>query len=153
MITDNLKRRVPGDVREQFVENWVTSIVPEHLALECPKNTRNIPICCARSNIITAKGTKLEFTKEVITARVSIPVSGPINTRNGINDLRKGMEEFRKETENETRLREARHEQARLKAEVEARLKAEEETKAVEKRRRMEEERRMNETISLGKKR
>ncbi|GFT37393.1 hypothetical protein TNCV_2512831 [Trichonephila clavipes] len=58
----------------------------------------------------------------------------------------------KKETENETRIREARHkeeEQARLKAEVEARLKAEEETKAVEERRRMEEERRMNKRISL----
>ncbi|GFQ71694.1 retrovirus-related Pol polyprotein from transposon 297 [Trichonephila clavata] len=41
----------------------------------------------ARSNIITAKGTELESTKDVVTARVSIPVSVPINTRNGIDDL------------------------------------------------------------------
>ncbi|GFR13194.1 retrovirus-related Pol polyprotein from transposon 297, partial [Trichonephila clavata] len=41
----------------------------------------------ARSNTITAKGTELESTKEVVTARVSIPVSVPINTRNGIDDL------------------------------------------------------------------
>ncbi|GFY38672.1 hypothetical protein TNIN_6681 [Trichonephila inaurata madagascariensis] len=32
MITDQLKRRVPGDVREQFVDNWVKSIVPGDLA-------------------------------------------------------------------------------------------------------------------------
>ncbi|GFR26053.1 CCHC-type domain-containing protein [Trichonephila clavata] len=41
----------------------------------------------AGSNIITAKGTELESTKEVVTARVSIPVNVPINTRNGIDDL------------------------------------------------------------------
>ncbi|GFT59581.1 hypothetical protein TNCV_4278151 [Trichonephila clavipes] len=67
-------------------------------------------------------------------------------------EFRKEIEELRKETENETRIREARHkeeEQARLKAEVEARLKAEEETKAVEERRRMEEEGGMNERIAL----
>ncbi|GFR21105.1 CCHC-type domain-containing protein [Trichonephila clavata] len=58
-----------------------------HLARECPKNTRKTPPRNARSNIITAKGTELEFTKEVVTARVSIPVSVPINTRNGIDDL------------------------------------------------------------------
>ncbi|GFY40523.1 uncharacterized protein TNIN_134251 [Trichonephila inaurata madagascariensis] len=45
MITDQLKRRVPGD------------------------------------------GTELESPKEVVTARVSVPVSVPINTRNGIDDL------------------------------------------------------------------
>ncbi|GFS90570.1 CCHC-type domain-containing protein [Trichonephila clavipes] len=32
MITYQLKRRVPGDVREQFVNNWVKSIVPGDLA-------------------------------------------------------------------------------------------------------------------------
>ncbi|GFY63041.1 CCHC-type domain-containing protein [Trichonephila inaurata madagascariensis] len=32
MITDQLKRRVPGDVREQFVDNWVKSIVPGDIA-------------------------------------------------------------------------------------------------------------------------
>ncbi|GFX71424.1 retrovirus-related Pol polyprotein from transposon 297 [Trichonephila clavipes] len=58
-----------------------------HLARECPKNTRKTPPRNARSNIITAKGTKLEFTKEVVTAGVSIPVSVPINTRHGIDDL------------------------------------------------------------------
>ncbi|GFY63753.1 SCAN box domain-containing protein [Trichonephila inaurata madagascariensis] len=31
-ITDQLKRRVPGDVREQFVDFWVKSIVPGDLA-------------------------------------------------------------------------------------------------------------------------
>ncbi|GFW86586.1 CCHC-type domain-containing protein [Trichonephila clavipes] len=160
MITDQLKRRVPGDVREQFIDDWVKSIVPGdladkldeyesvranvkgahsndtryrstnnkfvsdnkgaslqpkdapffrkaklpiesntgtskwfkpkcfvcenvgHLARECPKNTRKTPSHNARSNIITAKGTELEKTKEVVTARVSIPVSVPINTRN-----------------------------------------------------------------------
>ncbi|GFS89802.1 retrovirus-related Pol polyprotein from transposon opus [Trichonephila clavipes] len=128
MITDQLKRRVLGDAREQFVDNWVKSIVPgdladkldeyesvranvkgahsndnryrptnnkfvsvnkgaRHLARECPKNTRKTPPHNARSNIITAKGTELEKTKEVVTARVSIPVSVPINTRNGIDDL------------------------------------------------------------------
>ncbi|GFQ66374.1 CCHC-type domain-containing protein [Trichonephila clavata] len=58
-----------------------------HLARECPKNTRKTPPRNARSNIVTAKGTELESTKEVVTARVSIPVSVPINTRNGIDDL------------------------------------------------------------------
>ncbi|GFQ64240.1 CCHC-type domain-containing protein [Trichonephila clavata] len=165
MITDQLKRRVPGDVRGQFVDNWVKSIVPGdladkldeyesvranvrgahsndaryrptnnkfvsdnkganlqpkdapffrktklpvesntgtsrgfkpkcficenggHLARECPKNTRKTPPRNARSNIVTAKETELESTKEVVTARVSIPVSVPINTRNGIDDL------------------------------------------------------------------
>ncbi|GFS51711.1 CCHC-type domain-containing protein [Trichonephila inaurata madagascariensis] len=165
MITDQLKRRAPGDVREQFVDNWVKSIVPGdladkldeyesvranvkgahsnetryrptnnkfvsdnkgaslqpkdapffrkaklpielntgasrgfkpkcficenvgHLARECPKNTRKTPPRNARSNMIVAKGTELESTKEVVTARVSIPVSVPINTRNGIDDL------------------------------------------------------------------
>ncbi|GFQ97921.1 CCHC-type domain-containing protein [Trichonephila clavata] len=58
-----------------------------HLARECPKNTRKTPPHNARSNTITAKGTELESTKEVVTARVSIPVSVPINTRNGIDDL------------------------------------------------------------------
>ncbi|GFY54803.1 retrovirus-related Pol polyprotein from transposon opus [Trichonephila inaurata madagascariensis] len=139
MITDQLKRRVPGDVREQFVDNWVKSIVPGdladkldeyesvranvkgahsndtrkakllielntgtsrglkpkcficenvgHLARECPKNTRKTPPRNARSNIITAKGTEGESTKEVVTATVSISVSVPINTRNGIDDL------------------------------------------------------------------
>ncbi|GFQ69223.1 CCHC-type domain-containing protein [Trichonephila clavata] len=165
MITDQLKRRVPGDVREQFVDNWVKSIVPGdltdkldeyesvranvrgahsndaryrptnnkfvsdnkgtnlqpkdapffrktklpvesntgtsrgfkpkcficenvgHLARECPKNTRKTPPRNARSNTITAKGTELQSTKEVVTARVSIPVSVPINTRNRIDDL------------------------------------------------------------------
>ncbi|GFW15259.1 CCHC-type domain-containing protein [Trichonephila clavipes] len=32
MITDQLKRRVPGDVREQFIDDWVKSIVPGDLA-------------------------------------------------------------------------------------------------------------------------
>ncbi|GFU22781.1 CCHC-type domain-containing protein [Trichonephila clavipes] len=32
MITDQLKRRVLGDVREQFVDDWVKSIVPGDLA-------------------------------------------------------------------------------------------------------------------------
>ncbi|GFQ93873.1 CCHC-type domain-containing protein [Trichonephila clavata] len=58
-----------------------------HLARECPKNTRKTPPRNARSNIITAKGTELESTKEVVTARVSILVSVPINTRNVIDDL------------------------------------------------------------------
>ncbi|GFQ81909.1 CCHC-type domain-containing protein [Trichonephila clavata] len=58
-----------------------------HLARECPKNTRKTPPRNARSNTITAKGTELESTKEVVIARVSIPVSVPINTRNGIDDL------------------------------------------------------------------
>ncbi|GFX72335.1 retrovirus-related Pol polyprotein from transposon opus [Trichonephila clavipes] len=112
MITDQLKRRVPGDVREQFIDDWVKSIVPGDLAdkldeyesvranvkgahsndtrtfgSRMPENTRKTPPHNARSNIITAKGTELEKTKEVVTARVSIPVSVPINTRNGIDDL------------------------------------------------------------------
>ncbi|GFY51048.1 retrovirus-related Pol polyprotein from transposon opus [Trichonephila inaurata madagascariensis] len=139
IITDQLKRRVPGDVREQFVDNWVKSVVPGdlaekldeyesvtanvkgahsndtrkakllielntgtsrgfkpkcficenvgHLAGECPKNTRKTLPRNARSNIITAKGTELESPKEVLTARVSVPASVPINTRNGIDDL------------------------------------------------------------------
>ncbi|GFV43066.1 hypothetical protein TNCV_1458951 [Trichonephila clavipes] len=139
MITDNLKRRLPGDARKQFVENWVKSIVPGdlaykldeyesaranvrgahsndtrkaklliqsnmgtsrgfkpkcficenvgHLARECPKNTRKILLRNTRSNIITAKGTELEFTKDVVTARVSIPLSVSISTRNGTDDL------------------------------------------------------------------
>ncbi|GFQ70584.1 CCHC-type domain-containing protein [Trichonephila clavata] len=58
-----------------------------HSARECPKNTRKTPPRNARSNTITAKGTELESTKEVVTARVSIQVSVPINTRNGIDDL------------------------------------------------------------------
>ncbi|GFX09985.1 hypothetical protein TNCV_4101251 [Trichonephila clavipes] len=65
-----------------------TRTIRGHLARECPKNTRKTPPRNARSNIITAKGTELEFTKEVVTARVSIPVSVPINTKNGIDDLR-----------------------------------------------------------------
>ncbi|GFT08786.1 retrovirus-related Pol polyprotein from transposon opus [Trichonephila clavipes] len=100
--TDQLKRRVPADVREQFVDNWVKSIVTGDLAdkldeyesvrandiwLENALNTRKTPPRNARSNIITAKGTELEFTKEVVTARVSIPISVPINTKNGIDDL------------------------------------------------------------------
>ncbi|GFV05581.1 CCHC-type domain-containing protein [Trichonephila clavipes] len=53
-----------------------------HLAQECPKNTRKTPPRNARSNIITAKGSELEFTKEVVTTyRVSV------NTMNGIDDL------------------------------------------------------------------
>ncbi|GFY61186.1 CCHC-type domain-containing protein [Trichonephila inaurata madagascariensis] len=165
MITDQLKRSVPGDVREQFVDNWVKLIVSSdladkldeyesvranvkgvhlnytkyrptnykfvsdnkgaslqpkdapffrkaklpiesntglsrgfkpkcficenvgHLAREFSKNTRKTPPRNAKSNIIAAKGTELEFTKKVVTARVSIPVSVPINTRNGIDDL------------------------------------------------------------------
>ncbi|GFW91298.1 uncharacterized protein TNCV_737131 [Trichonephila clavipes] len=243
MITDQSKRRVPGDVREQFVDNWVKSIVPgdladkldeyesvranvngahsndtryrptnnkfvsdnkgaRHLARECPKNTRKTPPRGARSNIITAKGTELEIAKQVVNASVPMPVSVPINTKNGIDDLRlvdikcgqtfikavidtgaqilvlredlidnvgeklfdfgnqrdfegpkdkdiefrKEMEELRKETENETRIREARH-----KEEEPARLKAEEEAKAVEEKRRMVEERRMDERIALEK--
>ncbi|GFV66526.1 hypothetical protein TNCV_1920771 [Trichonephila clavipes] len=51
-------------------------------------------------------------------------------------EFRKEMEELRKETENETRIREASHQE-----EEQARLKAEEETKALEERRRMEKER------------
>ncbi|GFQ79697.1 hypothetical protein TNCT_382781 [Trichonephila clavata] len=58
-----------------------------HLARECPKNTRKTLPLNARSNIITAKGTELESTKEVVTARVSILVSVPINTRNIIDYL------------------------------------------------------------------
>ncbi|GFQ72336.1 hypothetical protein TNCT_380521 [Trichonephila clavata] len=58
-----------------------------HLPREFPKNTRKRPPRNARSNIITAKGTELKSTKEVVTARVLIPVSVPINTRNGIDDL------------------------------------------------------------------
>ncbi|GFQ94970.1 retrovirus-related Pol polyprotein from transposon opus [Trichonephila clavata] len=58
-----------------------------HLARERPKNTRTTPPRNARSNIIAAKGTELESTKEVVTARVSITGSVPINTRNGIDDL------------------------------------------------------------------
>ncbi|GFW07863.1 hypothetical protein TNCV_3919961 [Trichonephila clavipes] len=58
-----------------------------HLARECSKNTRKTPPRNARSNIITTKGIELEFTKEVVTARVSIPVCIPINTRNRIDDL------------------------------------------------------------------
>ncbi|GFY45061.1 hypothetical protein TNIN_409251 [Trichonephila inaurata madagascariensis] len=54
-------------------------------------------------------------------------------------DIEFRKEGLRKETENETRIREAMH-----KAEVEARLKAEVEIKAVEERWRMEEEK-MNE--------
>ncbi|GFV87189.1 hypothetical protein TNCV_5114071 [Trichonephila clavipes] len=57
-----------------------------HLARECPKNSRKILPRNARCNIITAKGPELEFIK-VVTARVSIPVSVPINTRNGIDHL------------------------------------------------------------------
>ncbi|GFV08580.1 retrovirus-related Pol polyprotein from transposon opus [Trichonephila clavipes] len=112
MITEQLKRHVPGDVREQFVDNWVKLFVPgdladkldeyesvranvrgahsngtRHLHRELPKNTRKTPPRNARSNIITAKGTELEFTKEVVTTKVSISVSFPINTRNGIDDL------------------------------------------------------------------
>ncbi|GFT00595.1 retrovirus-related Pol polyprotein from transposon opus [Trichonephila clavipes] len=129
---------VPGDVREQFVDKWIKSIVPGdladmldeyesvrdnvkgahsndtrkaklpiesntgtsrgfkpkcficenvgHLAREFPKNTRKTPPRNFRSNIITAKRSELEFTT-VVTARISIPVSVPINTRNGIDDL------------------------------------------------------------------
>ncbi|GFU34435.1 retrovirus-related Pol polyprotein from transposon 297 [Trichonephila clavipes] len=58
-----------------------------HLSRECPKTTRKVPPHNARSNIITAKGNELEKTKEVVTARASVPVSVPINTRNGIDDL------------------------------------------------------------------
>ncbi|GFX55063.1 retrovirus-related Pol polyprotein from transposon opus [Trichonephila clavipes] len=58
-----------------------------YLAQECPKNTRKTPPRNARSNIITAKGSELEFTKEVITARISKLVSIPINTRDRIDDL------------------------------------------------------------------
>ncbi|GFY19367.1 retrovirus-related Pol polyprotein from transposon opus [Trichonephila clavipes] len=126
--TDQSKRRVSGDVREQFVDNWVKSIVPcdladkleeyesvranvkgahsndmryrptnnkffsdnksaRYLARECPKNIRKTPPRNARSNINAAKGTELESIKEVVTASVSILVSVPINTRNGIDDL------------------------------------------------------------------
>ncbi|GFS53153.1 retrovirus-related Pol polyprotein from transposon opus [Trichonephila inaurata madagascariensis] len=112
MITDQLKRRVPGDVREQFVDIWVKSIVPGDLAdlLDEYESVRanvrgahsnnmrtfgsrmpekyKTPPRSARSNIITAKGTELAFTKEVVTAGVSIPVSVPINTKNEIDDLR-----------------------------------------------------------------
>ncbi|GFX34182.1 retrovirus-related Pol polyprotein from transposon opus [Trichonephila clavipes] len=58
-----------------------------HLAQKCPKNTRKTPPRNARSNVITAKGSELEFTKEMLTASVLIPVSVPINTKNGIDDL------------------------------------------------------------------
>ncbi|GFV77327.1 retrovirus-related Pol polyprotein from transposon opus [Trichonephila clavipes] len=201
------------------------------LARECPENTRKPPPRNTRSNIITAQGTELEFTKEVVTVGVPIPVSVPINTRNGIDDLqlvdikceqtsikavidtgaqisvlredfidkscREGegtiqiisafgeneiaalklfnlktddgkhgsvpimcavskklvndmlisttAYEILKETENETKIKEARNkeeEQARL-------LKAEEEIKAVEERWRMEEERRRNKRTAL----
>ncbi|GFY79695.1 retrovirus-related Pol polyprotein from transposon opus [Trichonephila inaurata madagascariensis] len=133
MITDQLEATCPGDVKEQFVDNWVKincsgdladkldedtkcganvkgahsndtrkaklpielntgtsrGFKPKcficvnvgHLARECPKNTRKTPPRNTRSNIITAKGTELESLKEVITARVSVPVSVPINTR------------------------------------------------------------------------
>ncbi|GFX47500.1 hypothetical protein TNCV_618591 [Trichonephila clavipes] len=62
MITDKLKRRVPGDAREQFVNNWVKSIVPGDLA------------------------EKLD-EYESVRANSLKPVSVPINTRNGIDDL------------------------------------------------------------------
>ncbi|GFT37403.1 hypothetical protein TNCV_1211991 [Trichonephila clavipes] len=133
-----------------------------HLTRECSKNTIKTPLRNARSNKITAKGTELEFTKEVVTARVSIsvPFSSTQRMELMIFDLlenvqlfdfgnqrdfestkdediefRKEMEELRKETENETRIREARH-----KEEEQARLKAEEETKAVEDGRRKKNE-------------
>ncbi|GFY42490.1 retrovirus-related Pol polyprotein from transposon opus [Trichonephila inaurata madagascariensis] len=64
MITDQLKRRVPGD------DIWL-------------ENARKIQ---ERLNY-SAKGTELESTKEVVTDKVSIPVSVPINARNGIDDL------------------------------------------------------------------
>ncbi|GFW38471.1 hypothetical protein TNCV_4609781 [Trichonephila clavipes] len=60
--------------------------------------------------------------------------------------------EARRKTENETKIREARHKEemeARLKAEGETRLKAEGEAKAVEEWWKIEEERRMNERIVL----
>ncbi|GFW79905.1 retrovirus-related Pol polyprotein from transposon opus [Trichonephila clavipes] len=161
IIIDQLQRHDPSDVREQFVNNWVKSVLPDdladklneyesvvanvrgahsngaryrptnnefvwdnkgaslqpkdntifwkaklpiesntetsrgfkhkrficenvgHLARECLKNTRKTPPRNARSNIITAKRSELEFTKEVVTARVSVP----INTRNVIDDI------------------------------------------------------------------
>ncbi|GFY71433.1 retrovirus-related Pol polyprotein from transposon opus [Trichonephila inaurata madagascariensis] len=72
MITDQLKRRVPGDVREQFVDNWVKSIVPGDLADKLDEYES------VRANV---KGAHSNDT------RVSVPVSVPINTRNGIDDL------------------------------------------------------------------
>ncbi|GFR03746.1 hypothetical protein TNCT_424841 [Trichonephila clavata] len=52
-----------------------------------PEKYKKDTISQCQSNTFTAKGTELEPTKEVVTARVSIPVSVPINTRNGIDDL------------------------------------------------------------------
>ncbi|GFY33754.1 hypothetical protein TNCV_4594661 [Trichonephila clavipes] len=83
MITDQLKRRVPGDVREQFIDDWVKSIVPGNLADKLDEYES------VRANVKGAHSndTRYRKTKEVVTARVSIPVSVPINTRNGIDDL------------------------------------------------------------------
>ncbi|GFT87692.1 hypothetical protein TNCV_4831931 [Trichonephila clavipes] len=94
MITDQLKRRVPGDVREQFIDDWVKSIVPGDLADKLDefyesvranvkgahsndtrkrrtfgsrmpeKYKKKTPPHNARSNIITAKGTELEKRKK-----------------------------------------------------------------------------------------
>ncbi|GFV50761.1 retrovirus-related Pol polyprotein from transposon 412 [Trichonephila clavipes] len=81
MITDQLKRRVPGDVREQFIDDWVKSIVPGDLADKLDEYES------VRANVKGAHSNDTRKTKEVVTARVSIPVSVPINTRNGIDDL------------------------------------------------------------------
>ncbi|GFT89398.1 uncharacterized protein TNCV_4386851 [Trichonephila clavipes] len=104
MITDQLKRRVPGDVREQFIDDWVKSIVPgdladkldeyekRHLARECPKNTRKTPPHNARSNIITAKGTELEKNQRSVDTKCGqTSIKAVIDTGAQISVLREDL--------------------------------------------------------------
>ncbi|GFS50213.1 retrovirus-related Pol polyprotein from transposon opus [Trichonephila inaurata madagascariensis] len=195
MITDQLKRRVPGDIREQIYQREVVT-TRVSIPVSVPINTRNgiddlqlVDIKCGQTSIkaVIDTGAQISVLREDLIGKVcgegegsiqiisafgekeiaalklfnlkiddgkhgSMPIIDFEGTKDEDIEFRKEKEDLRKETENEARIREARHkeeEQARLKAEVEARLKAEQETKAVEERRRMEEERRMNERIAL----
>ncbi|GFT19488.1 uncharacterized protein TNCV_2533861 [Trichonephila clavipes] len=75
MITDQLKRRVPGDVREQFVGNWVKSIVPGDIADKLDEYES------VRANVKEAHSNDTRIYQR------SGNCSVPINTRNGIEDL------------------------------------------------------------------